>query len=162
MVGAGAASDGDAATRLILFEIGGGRYAYPIDDVLEVLEAKPIAAIPTLPVSMGGVINLHGEALPTISAVSLFEDSAPGAPEHFLVLGGAGGEFGQLALPVDRVLALSNAVLASPKNPGWVRERITLSERIVAVLDAEQTLARAEACFRQSIEKGASPGRETG
>lgn len=156
------ASDREQATRLILFEIGGGLYAFPIDDVLEVLEAKAIAPIPTLPISVGGVINLHGEALPTIAAGALFENAVAGAAEHLLVLAGMGGEFGQLALPVDRVLALSNAVLGSQKSSGWIRERITLSERIVAVLDAEHTLARAEACFRQSIQNGATPGRETG
>ena len=35
--------------RLVLFEVGGGAYALPIADVIEVTEWSQLAAIPTLP-----------------------------------------------------------------------------------------------------------------
>ena len=147
-----------ASTRLILFEVAEAVYAFPIADVLEVLENCTRAGIPTIAPAVGGVVNHHGEALPVISAGALF-----GAPsgeieaDHLLVLGGIGTEAGQLGVPVERVLGLADAELDDAPGPTWIRDRITLDNRVVAVLDAARCLDRAERAFANAGDRGRAP-----
>ena len=141
-------------TRLILFEVGEAVYALPIADVLEVLENRNRAGIPTLAPEVGGVVNHHGEALPVIARGALFDKSgADAAAEHLLVLGGIGSEAGQLGIPVERVLGLADAELDSAPSTDWIRQRVTLDGRVVAVVDANRCLERAERAFVQSIQR---------
>lgn len=136
--------------RLVLFEVGGGAYALPISDVIEVTEWSPLAAIPTLPASMAGVINHHGDALPIVARDVLLEEPVGSArPEHVLVLGVAGAEAGRLGVPVDRVLGLVDVPAGPPAGDGLVVERRPLRGRIVAVLDAARLLERAERVIEQ-------------
>jgi chemotaxis signal transduction protein len=152
-------------TRLILFEVAQAVYALPIADVLEVLENSDPVGIPTLPPETGGVVNHHGEALPVIAPAALFEGSDDkNAAEHLLVLGGIGSEAGQLGIPVERVLGLADAVLDPAPSASWIRERVTLDERVVAVLDAGLCLDRAEEAFSSSVvnARGAQRGAPAG
>jgi len=136
-------------TRLILFEVGGAPYALPIEDVLEVRERGEHVAVPSLPPTVAGVINHHGEALPVIAAAALFDGVAElESSEHLLVLTARNREAGQLGLPVDRVLGLADAPLGAGATGGWIRERLALRGRVVGVLDAERTLERAEQIFQ--------------
>ena len=145
-------SNAVAPTRLILFEVAGAVYALPIEDVLEVLENHNCVGIPTLPPEVGGVVNHHGEALPVITSSALFEGpQGQGGAEHLLVLGGTGSEAGQLGIPVERVLGLADAALDPAPSGHWIRERITLDERVVAVVDAELCFERAERAFSGSV-----------
>ncbi len=58
--------------RLLTFEIAQSLYALPISGVVEVAEVDDdLAAIPTLPAEVGGVINFHGDALPVLHARAL-------------------------------------------------------------------------------------------
>ena len=110
--------------RLVLFEVGAGAYALPISDVIEVTEWAPLAAIPTLPAAVAGVINHHGDALPIVARDVLLEETIGGArPEHVLVLGVAGAEAGRLGVPVDRVLGLVDVPAGPPAGDGLVVER---------------------------------------
>jgi chemotaxis-related protein WspB len=136
--------------RLVLFEVGAGAYALPISDVIEVTEWSPLAGIPTLPASVAGVINHHGDALPIVARDVLLEETIGGArPEHVLVLGVAGAEAGRLGVPVDRVLGLVDVPAGPPAGDGLVVERRPLRGRIVAVLDAARLLERAGRVIEQ-------------
>ena len=136
--------------RLVLFEVGGGAYALPIADVIEVPEWSQLAAIPTLPAAFAGVINHHGDALPIVARDALLEEATTATqPEHVLVLGVAGGQSGRLGVPVDRVLGLVDVPAGTPAGDGLVVERRPLRGRIVAVLDAARLLERAERVIEQ-------------
>lgn len=136
--------------RLVLFEVGGGAYALPIADVIEVTEWSQLAAIPTLPVGVAGVINHHGDALPIVARDALLEEPVTGSrPEHVLVLGAPGGQSGRLGVLVDRVLGLVDAPAGPSASDGLVVERRPLRGRIVAVLDAARLLERAERVIEQ-------------
>lgn len=154
-------SEAGVATRLILFEVAGAVYALPISDVIEVLEHSTRVGIPTLPLSVGGVVNHHGEALPVISPGALFDGSgSESSAEHMLVLGGIGSDAAQLGIPVERVLGLADAALAPAPSTDWIRERVTLDGRVVAVLDAACCLDRAEEAF--SVARGTQRGAPAG
>lgn len=136
--------------RLVLFEVGGGAYALPIADVIEVTEWSQLAAIPTLPAALAGVINHHGDALPIVARDALLEEATTATrPEHVLVLGVSGGQSGRLGVPVDRVLGLVDVPAGTPTGDGLVVERRPLRGRIVAVLDAARLLERAERVIEQ-------------
>jgi len=136
--------------RLVLFEVGGGAYALPIADVIEVAEWSQLAAIPTLSVGVAGVVNHHGDALPIVARDALLDEPATGSPpEHVLVLGAPGGQSGRLGVPVDRVLGLVDAPAGPPASDGLVVERRPLRGRIVAVLDAARLLERAQRVIEQ-------------
>jgi chemotaxis signal transduction protein len=136
--------------RLVLFEVGGGAYALPIADVLEVTEWAPFAAIPMLSATLAGVINHHGDALPIVARDVLLDEPTTGErPEHVLVLGAPGGGAGRLGVPVDRVLGLVDVPAGPPATDGLVVERRPLRGRIVAVLDAARLLERAGRVIEQ-------------
>ena len=136
--------------RLVLFEVGGGAYALPIADVIEVTEWSQLAAIPMLSAAVAGVINHHGDALPIVARDALLEEATTETrPEHVLVLGVSGGQSGRLGVPVDRVLGLVDVPGGAPVSDGLVVERRPLRGRIVAVLDAARLLERAERVIEQ-------------
>lgn len=137
--------------RLVVFEVAGSAYALPIADVLEVAEWSPLAAIPTLPASVAGVVNHHGDALPVVSREDLLEtERIERTPENLLVLAAPGAEAGRLGVPVDRVIGLADVPESAPQADGIVAERRPVHGRLVAVLDAARLLERA-ACV---IEAG--------
>jgi chemotaxis signal transduction protein len=134
--------------RWLRFEIAGTAFAIPLRDVLEVAEVAPVARVPGLPAAAGGVMNLHGDALPVLARSAFFEVAVAEqeAPQHILVLADRAGEVPRLGLPVDRVL-------------GLVVERPAAD-----ALDAERLFARAvEVVARASERASGVPerGRET-
>jgi chemotaxis signal transduction protein len=133
--------------RWLRFEIGGTAFAIPLRDVLEVAEVGPIGRVPGLPVTSGGVMNLHGDALPVMPRAALFEVGAAElpAPQHILVLADRAGEVPQLGLPVDRVLGLAD----EPPQ--------------VDALDAQGLFARAVEVVARASERasGKERGEET-
>lgn len=53
-------------TQYLTFRLGRGIFALDITEVREVLELTDIAAIPSMPEHMRGVINLRGRAVPVM------------------------------------------------------------------------------------------------
>jgi chemotaxis signal transduction protein len=141
--------------RLVLFEVGGSAFALPIADVVEVAEWAAVAAIPSLPPAIAGVVNHHGDALPLLSREALLDATITSdeTPESVLVLGASGLESGRLGVPVDRVLGLVDAPLGPPAAEGIVVERRPVRGRIVAVLDAARLLERAARVIEEGGER---------
>jgi chemotaxis signal transduction protein len=142
-----------AAQRLLTFEVGGSLYAVPIADVAEVTELGPIAAVPTLPQRVGGVMNHHGDALLVLHRSALFEVAGEDLtePRHVLVLARDGDEQGGLGLPVDRVLGLVDGAGGVAREPDGVVARRSIDGRVVSVLDARRLLARAAEVIERSV-----------
>ena len=148
--------------RLITFEVGGSVYALPIANVLEVAEASEMACVPTLPSSIGGVMNYHGDALPVLRRSSLLdlrggglEDADLPEPDHVLVL--ATGERGGpgLGMPVDRILGLVDGAGAVARGTEAVAERRTIDGRVACVLDPQRLLSRAQEVIERSFARSA-------
>lgn len=149
-----AESAGAAQRRLVTFEVGGVHYALPIADVLEVTESTRVACVPTLPLEVGGVVNVHGEALPVVfpSALLGHEPADLAAPEHMLVLAAGPDESAaRMAVPVDRVIGLAGGGPAAAPEPGLVVERRPIEGRVVRVLDTGRMVARAAEIVERSV-----------
>lgn len=154
---------GTQSERLLAFVVGGGVYAVPIADVAEVADLGRIAAVPTLPQRVGGVMNHHGDALPVLHRSALFDVAAEGLaePQHVLVLGLSPEDRGALGVPVDRIVGLVDGAGGSARGPDAVVERRPIDGRVVSVLDARQLLRRAaEVIERSVLEAEAGEGGE--
>jgi chemotaxis signal transduction protein len=142
-----------AESRLFSFEVAGGLFAIPITEILEVSESSGIASIPTVDRSRGGVVNYRGDALPVVSLPVLLGSDVPleaaegGATElagrHLLVLTRGNDPAPRLGLPIDSVRGLISAPSDSKEGEGVVRERFSLEDREILVIDSRQLMARA-------------------
>jgi chemotaxis signal transduction protein len=141
--------------RLLTFVVGGSLYALPIACVVEVAEASVLAAIPTLPPELAGVINFHGDALPVLRREALLDIEADGlpAPSHVLVLATRPNGGARLGLCADRIEGLVNGNGARATGSGPIAERRSIDGRLVFVLDAERLVARAGAAIEASLER---------
>jgi purine-binding chemotaxis protein CheW len=142
-----------AEDRLLTFEVAGDLYAIPISGVLEVADAARMTCIPTLPTSMGGVINYHGDALPVLNCSSLFEvnESELGEPSSILVISGRVGESARLGIPIDRVLGLVDGAAAAMSGAKTVAERRSIQGRVASVLDPQRLVSQARDVIESSL-----------
>ena len=143
--------------QLLAFEVGGSRYALPLAGVVEVADFESLAAVPGLAPELGGVTNLHGEAVPVLHAAPLL--GVPGeavpAPGQLLVVAAPESEGLRMAMPVDRVISLVEHA-AAPAGGGSevVSERTAVLGRITAILDPARLLMRA----RDLVQRAAGSG----
>jgi chemotaxis signal transduction protein len=142
-----------AEDRLLTFEVAGDFYAIPIAGVLEVADAGRVTCIPTLPTSMGGVINYHGDALPVLNCSSLFEvnESELCESASILVISGRAGESARLGIPIDRVLGLVDGAAAAMSGARAVAERRSIQGRVASVLDPQRLVSQARDVIESSV-----------
>jgi chemotaxis signal transduction protein len=65
--------------NVIVFTIGAARYALELRWVREVVSLGFVTAVPTAPVALGGVCNLHGAILPVLD-IGVLLDGPAGPP----------------------------------------------------------------------------------
>jgi chemotaxis signal transduction protein len=139
--------------RLVTFLVAGAAYAIPIADVLEVTEVGRPFAVPSLPRSVAGVVNHHGDALPVVAPSVLFEVAAEDMPEpqHLLVLAGSDAEVTpSVGLPVDRICGLVPGSGGTAREGTGIVERRPIDGRVVSILDTKRLLARAATSIEQA------------
>jgi len=141
------------AERLLLFEVGGSRYALPIAGVIEVAEVARLACIPSLPVRVGGVVNHRGDALPVLrrSALLDVDEAALPEPTHLLVVSDRPTGGARLGLPVDRIVGLVDGTAAVARGAQTVAERRPIDGRVTSVLDPQRLVARAQEVIERSL-----------
>lgn len=90
---------------ILLFALGGQRYALWADDVRELLRAVAIVPLPRAPRIIEGVINLHGRIVPVLDLRARFGLTAKEVdPGDHLIIAGVGARL--VAIRADRALAL--------------------------------------------------------
>jgi hypothetical protein len=108
-----------------------------------------------LPAATGGVVNLHGDALPVIRRSELFgvDEAGLPAPAHLLVVAVRPDRVARLGVPVDRIAGLIDGTGAASGSGELVAERRPLGGRVVGIVDPRVLVARA----REAIERGLGP-----
>jgi chemotaxis signal transduction protein len=132
--------------RLLTFEIGQSLYALPISGVVEVAEVEDdLAAIPTLPAEVGGVINFHGDALPVLLARALLgvDGAEPKTPMQIVVITDRPSERARLGLPVDEILGLVDGPRVRARGSDPVAERRSIDGRVAKILDPARLVAQS-------------------
>jgi chemotaxis signal transduction protein len=101
-------------TSYLLVRSGQGRYGVPLRDVVEVLDAGEVAAVPAAHPAVRGVSAVHGRLLARVHLEGLLAGHAgPSVAPPTLVIAGAGGR--SVAFEVDDVdLATEQDVLPLP------------------------------------------------
>jgi chemotaxis signal transduction protein len=149
--------------RLLTFEVGDAVFALPIAAVAEVTEVGFIAAVPTLPRTVGGVTNLHGDALPVVEPAALLPvgHAELPAPRHLLVLAKSPDDASRYGLPVDGIRGLVDGEGGTALGDDAIVERRPIDGRVVCVLDPKRLLARAMQVIERSVH-GAEPTTQGG
>ncbi len=155
-------------SEVLVFEIGGQRYALPAADVREIVRAVAITPLPRAPAIVEGVINLRGTIVPVLDLRSRFRLPAKALePADHLIVARAGERL--VALRVDRALELVELNAADVEEarglvPGaeyiaWVAR---LPENLVLIHDLRTFLSRAEAQALEEALPAAGPGTAEG
>lgn len=145
-----------AGNRLMTFEVGGTLYAFPISEILEVVEQAGINCVPTLPREFGGVMNWHGEALPVVASHLLLggspqAPSEPGSLQQYLVVTDRPDVAAQLGLPIDFVSGLVDGEPGRARGDDVVVERRPIDDRVVSVINPQRLVARASEVIESAV-----------
>jgi purine-binding chemotaxis protein CheW len=135
---------------VVVFEVGGQRYALPAADVRELVRAVDIVPLPRAPRVVEGVINLRGKIVPVLDIRSRF--GLPARPvalsDHLLIA--QAGEF-LVAVRADRAVDLVQLEAADVEEarglvPGveYVAYIARKSDQLVLIHDLRTFLSRAE------------------
>jgi len=141
--------------RLLTFEIAESLYALPISGVVEVAEIEDdLAAIPTLPAEVGGVINFHGDALPVLLARALLgiDGAERKTPMQIIVITDRASEQARLGLPVDQILGLVDGPRVVARGSDPVVERRSMGGRVAKILDPAGLVAQAAGVIEGTLE----------
>lgn len=118
-----------ALVDLLLFELGGRRFALPAADVREIVRAVALVALPSGPPIVEGIIDVRGQVVPVLDIRKRFRvpPKALDPGEHF-VLASAGARL--VALRVDAVLDLAQVRRADIED---ARDVLPFSEHVAGV-----------------------------
>lgn len=150
------------AERLLAFELAGALYALPIADVAEVTEVGPLSAVPMLPITVGGVVNHHGDALFVLDGALLLERPTNEArPQHLLVLARDPDDPDRFGLPVDRIQGIVDGPPVAARGPSAIAARRPIDGRVLHVLDPRRLFERAAAILERSMASRHVKGGES-
>jgi purine-binding chemotaxis protein CheW len=138
------------AMDILIFDLGGRRFALPAEHVREIVRAVTLLPLPKAPAIVEGIFDLRGTVVPALDIRARFQlDSKPiGASDHLLVAT-AGKRV--VALRIDRALELAsvaerdveNATSGLPTSE-YVTGVATLSDGLVLIHDLRTFLSAAE------------------
>jgi purine-binding chemotaxis protein CheW len=166
-----AATSGRAAERgaldALVFELAAERYALPIGDVVEVLRAVAIRALPQAPAIVEGIFDLRGELVPVLDMRARFRlTPKPLDPGEHLIVAQAGSR--RVALRADQALALERLRAVAPEQAGnlprgvgYVAGVASTADGMVLIHDLRAFLDQAETLeLDRALQAAALPGQD--
>lgn len=136
--------------EVLVFEVGGQRYALPAADVRELLRAAAVRPLPGAPAIVEGILNVRGGLVPVLDLRARFRlpPRALRPTDHFIV---AEVDGRRLALRVDRALELvvldeadveeARSLVPGVEYVSWVARR---PEDVVLIHDLRTFLSQTE------------------
>ena len=146
-----------AETQLVVFALGGGQYAAPINRVREILRPVRVTRMPRTASFVRGLFNLRGQVLPLIDTKARMgmpsaPAPAPGAKDgkaRVMVVDAGGESVGLMVDEVMEVLRCDEQALQAPTNvlnlPAgrFLSAVLDLEGRLILALDLESLVAGA-------------------
>ncbi|NDJ75111.1 MAG: purine-binding chemotaxis protein CheW [Chloroflexi bacterium] len=136
--------------HVVVFVLGGVRYAVEIHFVNEVLRQPDITPVPNLPAWVLGVINLHGEIVSTVdlAAFLALEQTTPAqrTPEMLFVAQAADQKIGLMVDSIEQIFTVPAEQVVSPPfkiEPNlvpYLRGAFDRDEQFVRLIDCERLL----------------------
>ncbi len=147
----------DGAARLLVFRVGSERFAVPLSDVDEVIDAQPIQRVPDAAATVLGVTSVRGVLLTVYDPRPLLH--VDGSVDAAMLLFGDDGKRAALAIDdvFDPVIVAEEDLLPPPSgvdSDGIVIGVVRRASTLIAVLDTE-------ALFRTAIEISDGEGKRT-
>jgi purine-binding chemotaxis protein CheW len=126
----------------VTLAVGDERYALPVQSVLEIAEAAPVAPVPRGGQALIGVRNLRGEVLPVFNLATVLGRVADGPCLRHVVVEQGGRRAG---LAVGRVVDVGPLVGVFEESESALLEGAVLGEgRLVGVLDVSRLVDMLE------------------
>ena len=160
---------GHAAARgaldALVFELAAERFALPMADVVEVLRAVAIRALPHAPAIIEGIFDLRGELVPVLDMRARFRLASKLLdPSEHLIVAQAGPR--KVALRADRALALERLQVVVPEQAanlprgvGYVAGVASTDDGLVLIHDLRAFLSEAETLeLERAIESAQGGG----
>lgn len=153
--------------EVVVFEVGGQRYALRSSDVRELVRAVTIVPLPKAPAIVEGIINVRGVVMPVLDLRTRFRFPAkPAAHTDHLIVAWAGPRL--VALRVDRALDLARLEAGDVEDakavvPGadYVAGVAKLPEGLVLIHDLRTFLSQAEAAALDDVLSAQRDGGAT-
>jgi purine-binding chemotaxis protein CheW len=130
------------ALDLLVFLLGGERYAIETSHVLEAVPLRALTPVPCTPPFVLGVVNYRGQILPVLDLRRLFELAEVAVPEESRVVAvEAGGmRFGIFADAIEGTIRVPTQELAPPPAAVTVDRQAFIrgvTPELIAVLDLQ-------------------------
>jgi len=126
-----------AAQPVLLFNIGDGIYALPIDDIVEVAAMVELTSLPDAVPEILGVANRHGAILPMLDLRRVFkQEAAPVTPSTlFIVVEQGGRRAGLVVDDVQQVEYIDALQFEQSSVPGrFIRGIISYKSQLIQVI----------------------------
>jgi purine-binding chemotaxis protein CheW len=151
--------------ELVEFELASGRYALPLERVVELAPMVRARALPGAPAAVSGLVNHRGSAVALVSLRRVFGVAVAGDGEratiddHLVI---ADGRTRRYALQVDRVIGLRAVDPASLERGApsrHVRGVVVIEDELLVVQDIDALLSwDDEAILERAIaDTGVAP-----
>ncbi len=140
------------SNKYLTFLIEKQYYAFPIRDVIEIIEVQEITPVPEFPDYAKGIINLRGRIIPIIDVRLRFHKKEEAYNERtcIIVVNISGLDIGFIVDTVDEVLDIEDEnISAAPKistdrSTKYITGVGKVENRIVLLLDANKMLSEDE------------------
>jgi purine-binding chemotaxis protein CheW len=134
----------DGVMHVVVFTLGGERYALPIARVQEVIRHAHPRPVGSRVPFVAGVIELRGRIVPVCDvAARVGARAGRSAQQKIVIVDLAGGQAGVLVDAVDEVVVVPERQLApvpAEIRTAWLSNIARLADELVMVLDPERLL----------------------
>ncbi len=130
--------------RLLIFTVGGERFALDIQDVAEVMDPPPTFPVPWAPAWLVGVMNFHGSLVAVLDLASFITDGTVPPGGSVLVLD---RRIANLALRVNGVenIVPVDVVLEEEESTDTLVDKVyVMADGEIRLLATEKLLERLE------------------
>lgn len=134
-------------TQLLPFKLGEEVYALDVTDLQEVVEGRPVYALPGSPKELTGAIGFHGRIVPVVDLPLLLGFEAGTRAGRLLVLA---DEHGPVALAVDQLQPIITVDLVqstlrqSRSEDDCIRGVLSWRETMISLFGPEQLQQKIE------------------
>lgn len=137
--------------KYVGFSLDKGRYAIPVDSVVQIIRYEQITAVPTAPAYVKGVMNMRGEVIPIITIRERFglPDLEPTRKNRIIVISCQNKSYGLLVDSVRELIELEEQEIeeAATASLGLKAQLVhgiaKVGADLLLVLDIDQILASA-------------------
>ncbi len=152
----------DAEIQLILFTIGGEKYALDIMKTKEIIKPIKVTPLPDVPAFIEGVINLRGMLIPVVSmrerfGISLGDEETESPDTRVIIIVLKKIIVGIVVDSVEEIMRLTLKDIQPPPriasgiDSEYIKGMCRIGEEALVLLDMEKILSSAEKVMMEKL-----------